>query len=308
MNVKKCEREVRQVPWLIFVSRRPIGKAWRARDRYNECVETRRMCPNCRAFITTSDKVCPYCEIKLQAPAAARRAPAEILGGLIPHARFTTIVILLINAGFYLAEELPGLISGSGATGLPIFQAGAKFGPFIQQGQWWRLITAGFLHGGILHLLMNSWVLFDLGAATEESYGTSRFLVFYFVSTVTGFYASYLWSPVASVGSSAGIFGLLGAMIALGVRDRSSYGAAIRAHYVQWGIYALILSALFSATDNAAHVGGVAGGFVIAYLAGTPRLVGAIEQVWKIAGAAAVAITAVAFVFMFRWMLLARTL
>ena len=76
---------------------------------------------------------------------------------------------------------------------------------------------------------MNSWVLFDLGAATEESYGTSRFLVFYFLSTITGFYASYLWNPaVPSVGSSAGIFGLLGAMIALGVRDKSSYGAAIR--------------------------------------------------------------------------------
>ena len=68
------------------------------------------MCPNCRAFITTSDKVCPYCDMKLQAPAAARRASADLLGGLIPHARFTTIVILLINAGFYLAEELPGLI------------------------------------------------------------------------------------------------------------------------------------------------------------------------------------------------------
>ena len=65
------------------------------------------MCPNCRAFITTSDKVCPYCDIKLEAPAIARRAPADVLGGLIPHARFTTMMILLINAGFYLAEELP---------------------------------------------------------------------------------------------------------------------------------------------------------------------------------------------------------
>jgi rhomboid protease GluP len=267
------------------------------------------MCPNCRAFITTSDKVCPYCEIKLQAPAAARRAPAEILGGLIPHARFTTIVILLINAGFYLAEELPGLISGPGARGLPLSLAGAKIGPYIQEGQWWRLLTAGFLHGGILHLLMNSWVLFDLGAAVEESYGTSRYLVFYFVSTITGFYASYLWHPLGnSVGSSAGIFGLLGAMIALGVRDKSSYGAAIRAHYLQWGIYALILSALFPATDNAAHVGGVTGGFLMAYIAGTPRLTGSAEQIWRIGGMAAVALTAIAFGFMFRWMMMANNL
>ena len=275
------------------------------RDRYNECVETRRMCPNCRAFITTGDKVCPYCDIKLQAPAAARRAPADLLGGLIPHARFTTIVILLINAGFYLAEELPGLIQ-NGSAGLPIFQAGAKFGPYIHEGQWWRLLTAGFLHGGILHLLMNSWVLFDLGAATEEAYGTSRYLVIYFLSTITGFYGSYLWNPgVASVGSSAGIFGLLGAMIALGVRDKSSYGAALRAHYIQWGIYAILLSALFSATDNAAHIGGVAGGFAIAYVAGTPRLTGYGERLWQFAGAAAVGLTAIAFAFMFRWMMTA---
>jgi rhomboid protease GluP len=266
------------------------------------------MCPNCRAFVTTSDKVCPYCEMKLQAPAAARRAPAEILGGLIPHARFCTIVILLINAGFYLAQDLPGLIE-NGAAGLPIFQAGAKFGPYIQEGQWWRLITAGFLHGGILHLLMNSWVLFDLGAQTEESYGTSRFLVFYFVSTITGFYASYLWNPgVASVGSSAGIFGLLGAMIALGMRDKSSYGAALRSHYLQWGIYAILLSALFPATDNAAHIGGVTGGFAIAYVAGTPRLTGYGERVWQFGGAAAVALTAVAFGYMFHWMTTAGNL
>jgi len=263
------------------------------------------MCPNCRAFITTGDKVCPYCDIKLQAPAAARRAPADLLGGLIPHARFTTIVILLINAGFYLAEELPGLIQ-NGSAGLPIFQAGAKFGPYIHEGQWWRLLTAGFLHGGILHLLMNSWVLFDLGAATEEAYGTSRYLVIYFLSTITGFYGSYLWNPgVASVGSSAGIFGLLGAMIALGVRDKSSYGAALRAHYIQWGIYAILLSALFSATDNAAHIGGVAGGFAIAYVAGTPRLTGYRERLWQFAGAAAVGLTAIAFAFMFRWMMTA---
>jgi len=260
------------------------------------------MCPNCRAFITTSDKVCPYCDIKLGAPAAARRAPADLLGGLIPQARFTTIVILLINAGFYLAEELPGLLH-SGSVGLPIFQAGAKFGPYIHEGQWWRLITAGFLHGGILHLLMNSWVLFDLGAATEEAYGTSRYLVIYLLSTITGFYGSYLWNPAtASVGSSAGIFGLLGAMIALGVRDKTSYGAALRAHYVQWGIYAILLSALFAQTDNAAHIGGVAGGFAVAYVAGTPRLTGNGERLWQFAGAAAVGITAVAFALMFRWM------
>jgi rhomboid protease GluP len=257
------------------------------------------MCPHCRAFISTSDKVCPYCDTGVGPPAIQRRSPANLLGGLIPHARFTTIVILLINAGFYIAQALPDLGLGQA---LPLFQAGAKYGPGIEAGQWWRLLTAGFLHGGILHLLMNSWVLFDLGAQTEESYGTYRYLVIYVASTITGFYASYLWSPSSpSVGSSAGIFGLLGAMIALGMRDKSPYGAAIRSHYVQWGIYALVLSALFSATDNAAHIGGLAGGFLIAYVAGTPRRT--TERIWQVAGWAAIALTVVAFGSMFRWMM-----
>lgn len=260
------------------------------------------MCPNCRAFVSTADKACPYCEVVLGPPAAERRSPADVLGGLIPHARFTTVVILLINAGFYVAGALPDLGLGKG---LPIYEAGAKFGPGIRAGQWWRLITAGFLHGGILHLLMNSWVLFDLGAQTEESYGTNRYLVIYVASTITGFYASYLWSPYSpSVGSSAGIFGLLGAMIALGMRDKSSYGAALRAHYMQWGIYALLMSALFAATDNAAHIGGVAGGFALAYIAGTPRRT--TDGLWQLAGWAAIGITVLAFAAMFRWLAMAN--
>jgi rhomboid protease GluP len=260
------------------------------------------MCSNCRAFIARDDKVCPYCEMQLGPPAIERRTPARVLGGLIPHARFTTILILLINAGIYVASELPGLRTGfSGAT---LFEAGAKYGPLIEAGQWWRLITAGFLHGGILHILMNSWVLFDLGTQTEETYGTSRYLVIYFASTITGFLASTYWSPnIPSVGSSAGIFGLLGAMIAFGLRDRTSYGAAVRSHYVQWAIYALILSALISNIDNAAHVGGGLGGLAIAYAAGTPRYSGPVEKAWNFAAVIAVAVTAVAFFMMVRLLL-----
>jgi rhomboid protease GluP len=273
------------------------------------------MCPNCRAFITTSDKVCPYCEIKLEKPAVARRAPADVLGGLIPHARFTTAMILLINAGFYVAMVLHGRQSGSELNvmdfdGRTLFDFGAKYGPALRGGQWWRLITAGFLHGGMWHILMNSWVLYDLGTQVEESFGTGRYLVFYLVATITGFYGSFLWAPnTLSIGASAGIFGLIGAMIALGIHDRSSYGSMVRSHYTRWAVYGLLMGLLpFFAIDNAAHVGGLAGGFAMAYLAGTPRHSPSIERIWHIAGGAAIAGTVVAFGFMFRWMMMASNL
>ena len=264
------------------------------------------MCPNCRAFITTSDKICPYCEVAVGPKAAGQRTPSEIFGGLIPHAHFTTVVILLINLGLYVAMGIHASNSGNGGgfvdlDGRTMFDFGAKFGPAIRFGEWWRLLMAGFLHGGLLHIAMNSWVLYDLGARTEESFGTPRYLFFYFLTTITGFYASYWWRPdVVSVGSSAGIFGLIGAMIALGVRDRSIYGSAVRRLYTQWALYGLVMGFVFSYTDNAAHIGGLLGGFAIAYLAGTPGRNRSVELGWKFAAGIAVALTALAFGFMFR--------
>src|SRR5579863_257236 len=157
-----------------------------------ETLDKRRMCPNCRAFITVDDNVCPYCEVKVGPPAIARRSASEALGGIIPHARFTTMMILLINTGFYIATVLYSSKTGGRGSFMALdwqtlFDFGAKDGQAIfAGGQWWRLITAGFLHGGLVHILMNSWVLFDLGAQVEETYGTSRYLVTYFVSTING--------------------------------------------------------------------------------------------------------------------------
>jgi rhomboid protease GluP len=272
-------------------------------------VDKRRMCPNCRAFITVDDKVCPYCESKLGPRAIDVRSPANVLGGLIPHARFTTMMILLINAGLYLATVLYSSRT-TGHLGLDLdtetlLDFGGKSGPAIfVYGQWWRLITAGFLHGGLFHILMNSWVLFDLGVAVEQTYGTSRYLVIYFISTITGYLASCWWAPrVLSIGASAGIFGLIGAMIALGVRDRSSSGTAIRNMYLRWAVYVLLIGLLpIFAIDNAAHIGGGVGGFIVGYLAGTPRFSRATEGFWRAAAAAAMIITAAAFAQMFLWL------
>lgn len=274
-------------------------------------VDKRRMCPNCRAFITTADKVCPYCDAEVGARAIDRRAPGEVAG--IPHARFTTMMILLINTGLYAACVLYASKSSRGGPSLDLdgqtlVMFGAKFGPFINAGQWWRLITAGFLHGGIMHILMNSWVLFDLGAQVEEVYGTARYLVFYFVSTITGFYASYYWLPMSpSVGASAAICGLLGAMIALGMRERSTYGSDMRGMYIKWVLYTLafgLFGNLFGmAIDNAAHLGGLAGGFIVAYAAGTPKLVGGLETGWKILAGLCGLMTALAFAQMLVWFL-----
>lgn len=269
-------------------------------------METRRMCPHCRAFIKAGDRVCPYCETVVGPRAIDRRQPGEILGGMIPHAHFTTTMILLINFGMFAATVLYSMRAGNneaflGLDGRTLIYFGAKMREAIVFGQWWRLVTAGFLHGGILHLAMNSWVLFDIGSQVEEIYGARRLIVFYFLATVCGFYASFLWSPAISVGASAGLFGLIGAMIALGVRHKTPAGAAIRGLYVRWAMYGLLMG-LLPGIDNAAHIGGLAAGFAAAYVAGTPKLVQTRgEWFWQVAAYVCALLTAFSFFQMYRW-------
>ena len=265
------------------------------------------MCPHCRAFITTSDRICPYCETKVGPRAVDRMNAGSILAGFIPHARFVTVMILTINVGLYLVTMLYSMRSGYDALmdidGRTLFTFGAKHREAIFFGQWWRLVTAGFLHGGLFHILMNSWVLFDLGAQVEEIYGQRRFIVIYFVSTVAGFMASTLWSPVLSIGASAGVFGLIGAMIALGTKSGSALGSAIKAHYMRWAVYGLLMGFLpFFRADNGAHLGGLAAGFACAWLADLPRLVNDWrERTWTVLCSISLALTAVSFLMMFFW-------
>lgn len=265
------------------------------------------MCPNCRAFITTDDKICPYCQVQLGPRIVDRRSPPDAMG--IPHYRFTTTVILLINTGLFAAMILRMSQVGFGdivmnfdSNTLILF--GAKDTRYILAGQWWRLVTAGFLHGGLLHILMNSWVLFDLGPQAEASFGTNRFLTIYFVSNLTGYLASMYWSPFnISIGASAALCGLIGAMIALGTKERHSLAGALRGRYIQWVVILLIFGFVVQGIDNAAHVGGLIGGFGVAYVAGSPSLSESTESLWKVAAWTSLAITAYCFFRMFQWVL-----
>ena len=89
----------------------------------------------------------------------------------------------------------------------------------------------------------------------------------------------------------------------MGLRDRSSYGAEVRGLYIRWAIYGLLMGLLpFFAIDNAAHLGGLAGGFAVAFVAGTPGRSQSLERVWQVAAGVCVAITALAFLDMFQWL------
>jgi rhomboid protease GluP len=127
--------------------------------------------------------------------------------------------------------------------------------------------------------------------------------VLYFSSTVFGFLASTWWSASISVGASAGIFGLIGAMIALGVHHQSAIGSHVRALYVRWAIYGLLFGLLPGLhIDNAAHLGGLAAGFGCAYVAGLPRIeTSPGEKFWRLAAVVCLVLTIGSFLKMYLW-------
>ncbi len=180
------------------------------------------------------------------------------------HRPLWTWVILAINGLVWLAMTALG---GSDNPNVLIF-FGAKYNPLIVAGQYWRLLTACFLHIGLLHLLFNSYALFSFGIEMERHFGRSRFLVLYLLSGVAGSVLSFLGSDSLSAGASGAIFGLIGAMI--------TYFAVYRTEFGQWGRRQL-LNILFVAGVNLVwgftapgidywgHIGGLAAGLVLGW-------------------------------------------
>jgi len=148
---------------------------------------------------------------------------------------------------------------------------GANYGPSTLTGQWWRLVSYMFLHGGALHIAFNMWCLWDLGALCESLYGRFTFGAIYLITGIAGGLASVAWNPgVLSVGASGAIFGLAGALIAsfyLGEFSLPSF--AIRGTLMSLVIFAgfnLFFGGVVGGVDNAAHIGGLVSGLILGAL------------------------------------------
>jgi rhomboid protease GluP len=174
----------------------------------------------------------------------------------------TKLLLVAIVAAFGL--QIWGETSGTDLVAL-----GANERTSVLAGQYWRLLTSMFLHGGFLHLVLNAWGLYQLGTLFESWLGSTRMLATYFVSGIAGSVASIVWTQMPSVGASGAIFGLLGALIAFLVKRHealSPQGKSILSQLVMWAVINVVIGASTPGIDNAAHLGGCAAGFLIGLL------------------------------------------
>jgi rhomboid protease GluP len=149
-----------------------------------------------------------------------------------------------------------------------LIRMGGNFAPLVQKDEPWRLFTALFLHGGLLHVGLNMWALHQAGQVVERLYGRAGFAVLYLVAGLLGNLASLWWKPgPVSVGASGAIFGVYGALLAYLVLQRGSVPNEIfremRSGTLGFIGYSLFAGFSIPGIDNAAHLGGLLGGLVM---------------------------------------------
>jgi membrane associated rhomboid family serine protease len=238
---------------LTAVAEAPRMTCYRHPDRETgvTCSDCGRpICPDCMVFAPVGIR-CPDHAGQAQGAAkvsrSVKRASFEGRGAVV------TKTLVALNVGIYLLElALGGSVNGTGNT---IYEKGVLAAPLVDQGDWWRLITAAFLHYGPIHLAFNMLALWWFGSAVEQVLGRGRFLLLYVVSGLAGSAGALLASPNAlTVGASGAIFGIMGAALVLEQQRIYVFGG---------GALSLIaLNLVFTFAVPGVSIGGHIGGLI----------------------------------------------
>ncbi len=212
------------------------------------------ICPDCMTSTPVGMR-CPDCAGQRQRVQTMRSLHVDPIA---------TYVLIGINVLLFLGSGGGGgILTGGGSGGSRVFLDFALYGPAIDLGHdYWRLITGGFLHSGILHIGFNMYILYWVGTMLEPSLGHARFVALYFASLLAGSFGALLLDPNAvTVGASGAVFGLMGAAFVLqrarGIDPmQSGIGPVI--------LINLVLGFVIPNVSVGGHLGGLAGGVLCA--------------------------------------------
>jgi membrane associated rhomboid family serine protease len=188
-------------------------------------------------------------------PKPVRRAPGTALGSSRAPVTYTLIAV---NVLIYLITVVQG--SGLSSPGGSLFNKMFLYGPYVGHGDWWRIVTAMFLHASLLHIGFNMYALWAIGRLVEQYLGTARYIGLYFVSGLAGSAGALLQTPHTPVlGASGAIFGILGAMLVIEWQVTGSLaGQAMTLIAIN-----LVISFLIPGISWGGHVGGLIGGILV---------------------------------------------
>lgn len=227
-----------------------------------------QLCPNCGSLVGINATRCHNCGTNLKfSMAAVNRSLSGVFSGPAP----VTTALLVANLLMFGVEWMASTAEGGGGLSIlgsmnsfASYRLGASFRPAIfGLNEWYRLVTAMFLHGGLIHIGVNMMSLMQLGPALEELYGSARYLFLYILTGAFGFLVSAATGHF-SLGASGALMGIVGAMLAVTSKRGGSYMHDLRSRLVT-SVVILFVIGFFPGIriDNWAHGAGLAAGFVL---------------------------------------------
>ncbi len=283
-----------------------IERAWAAfvatmRGKRQQVTYRHKFCTNCGALMDAADTECSRCGEKGER--WETQVADRFFSRLIPGGRPVTGGLFIVNAMMFAV--MIG-IYGAGNLMHPSGEALTKMGMLFPRellwGEYWRYVTYGYLHIGIIHFLFNMFVLTRVGPMMEDEIGSPRFFVIYCVSLLGGGWLIALGDHPAA-GASGALFGCIGFGAAYGHFHGGATGQRMRNYFVSWILYAYVFGFIVGNVSHAAHTGGLIAGAVAGYVVQRERPYrDRLNRHWLMASRLCVAMTIAAFV----WMIMAR--
>lgn len=226
------------------------------------------VCPNCGKLISADTEQCIHCGMKNPGRFGLHTVVQKLFRGNLDFVH----IIIYFCAGLYvigLLIDIRGAMSPSGGmlgilspSSKSLFIMGMTGKFFVASGKYWTLITAIYLHGGLLHILFNMLWIRQLGPMVENIYGTSRLILIFTISGVFGFVLSNAFTGNPTIGASGSIFGLLGALIYYGRSRGGVFGEVVYPQLMMWAVVLFLFGFFMPGVNNLAHLGGFVGGYV----------------------------------------------
>jgi len=232
------------------------------------------LCPNCRKLIGSDESHCPYCGINTPGSWQKINTLSKIAGNgdkIIQAILYTNIGMYVLSLLLYpgairLTFDPFSLLSPDGESLILLGATGTI--PVDRMGRWWTIVSANYLHGGIIHLLFNMAAFRQLGPLVLRTYGVHRFIALYVLTGIAGFWVSYLAGVKFTIGASAAVCGLIGATLYYGKSRGDAYGEAIYKQVSGWVMGLFIFGLLVPRINNWGHGGGLVAGILLGFLLG----------------------------------------
>jgi len=229
------------------------------------------LCATCGKLVSADEIQCPYCGAKRPGRARVGSTLQRLARDLDLGTAIIAVCVLFYLAALALdpsaifngPKSLLGFLS---PNGLALFELGMTGGPAWQQGWWWTIFTATYLHGGLLHIFFNMMWVHQLMPAVVFMFGSARAFVIFNVAGAIGFLVSNLTSGMPTIGASGAIFGLLGALVVCGRRRGI---AVLTSEAWRYALLLFVFGLIVPSVNNWAHAGGFVGGGLAAMLVGT---------------------------------------